>query len=132
MGTYATDGDAPDLLTGADLATDATDTGDVVEAGWWHDVTFVLDTATVAGTNSIVIQGCETSDFTTADVVTIFTFTLTVNDDDKVFEGTTFVDSKYVRASVTIGTGGDLTATTLKAYPKHYMRTRLNSANVLA
>ena len=132
MGTYATDYLAPDLLTGADLATDATDNGDVVEADWWHDVTFVLDTATVSGTNTIHIQGCETSDFSTADVVTIATFIVTVNDDDLVHELTTFVDSKYVRANVTIGTGGDLTGTTLKPYQKHYNRTRLNSADVLA
>ena len=132
MGTYATDANNPDLLTGADLATDGVDNGDVVEADWWHDVTFVLDTATVAGTNNFVIQGCETSDFSTADVVTIYTFITTVNDDDQIFEGTTFVDSKYVRCQVTIGTGGDATGTTLKAYPKHYNRTRLNSADVLA
>lgn len=132
MGTYMTDALEFDLLTGADLATDATDTGDVVEVDWVQEVTFVLDTGTVTGVNSIVLQGCETSDFTTADVVTFADWVLTATDDDVVYELTTRVTSKFLRASVTIGTGGDLSGSTLKVRPVHWLRTRLNSAHALA
>jgi hypothetical protein len=131
-GTFATDYAAPNLLTGADLATDGDDVGDVVEAAWWGDVTFVLTLGTVTGANKIVLQGCETEDFTTDDVVTFGTFDTTDGGDDTAYQLTAHVMSKYVRASVTIGTGGDLSGATLVPHTKHYARTRLNSSAPLA
>ena len=132
MGTYMTDYEEVDFLTGADLATDGTDTGDVVSnIPWARDVTFVLTTGTVAGANTVTIEGCETSDFSTADVVTYGTFNLVAGDDDDTKEMTTYINSRYLRAKVVIGTSGDLSATTLFARPKHWMRTRLNSTTDL-
>jgi hypothetical protein len=131
MGTYVTDANETDLLTGADLATDGTDRGDVVQVDWPQEVTFILTTGTVTGVNFIHIEGCETSDFSTADVVTFGGFNLVAGDDDDTKEFTTRITSKYVRAFVTIGTGGDLSASTLYMRQPHWMRTRLNSTTDL-
>lgn len=127
MGTYATDYLAPDLLTGADLASDGTDRGDIVEVDWPQLTTFVLTTGTVTGANSIAIEGCETADFSTDPVVTYGGFTLVAGDDDDEYFFSTKITSKYLRAFVTIGTGGDLSASTLYPRAFDYLRTRLNS-----
>lgn len=123
-GTHVRDALETDLLDGVDLATDGSDTGDAVEILWPGDVQFILETGTVSGTNNVVIQGCETSDFTTADVVRLGRIDVVANDDDATLGFETFVDARYVRAVVTIGTSGDMTGSTLKVVPKHYKRTR--------
>jgi len=132
MSIYVADATAPNLLTGADLATDGSDTGTAVEVDWPGLTLFKLDTGTVAGINKVVIQGCETEDFSTADVVTLFTFDVVASDDDVVYEGRTDVRAKYIRTSVTIGTGGDMTASTLTATPLRYHWQKLDSAAALA
>lgn len=122
-GTVVRDALAVNLLP-ADLATDATANGTANEIGWPGWVQFVLTTGTVAGINKIVVQGCETSDFSTADVVTIGTIDVIATDDNVTRAITSFVDSKYVRAVATIGTGGDMVGSTLYAVLPHDRRVR--------
>lgn len=129
-GTYFADASVTDLLASCDLSTDATDTGDAVQVNWPQLVLWLLDTGTVAGTNSIDIQGSESSSFDD-DVVTYVTIPVGASDDDAELEGNIFVTSKYVRAVVTIGTSGDMAGSTLKLYPPHYKRTKTNSAKAL-
>jgi hypothetical protein len=112
------------LLAGVDLETDGTDTGAAVEVGWPCHVQFVLETKTVDGANSVVLEGCETSDFTTADVVRLGRIDVAATDDNKRLAFETNVDCRYVRAVVTIGTGGDMKGSTLYVVPKDYLRTR--------
>jgi len=124
-------GSAINLLAGVDLAADAAFTGAITRVdrpGW---VRFVLDTATVAGTNSVVVEGDDTADFSGTTTRRYCTFEITVNDDDQVFEQDCYFDSLFIRVTGVIGVGGDATATTLKMYPPHYLRTRLDSADVL-
>jgi hypothetical protein len=130
MGTYVTDANEIDLLSGMDLATDATSSGTAYEVDWPLLTLWYLDTGTVAGTNNVDIQGSETSDFSD-DVVTYTSIPVVNADDDQEHEGTIFITSKYVRASLTIGTGGDMSASVLKLRPAHWMRTRKNSAKIL-
>lgn len=123
-GTYVRDALATDLLDGVDLETDGTDTGAAVEVGWPGHVQFVLETGTVNGANSVALEGCETSDFTTADVVRLGRIDVVATDDNKRLAFETNVDCRYVRAVVTIGTGGDMKGSTLYVVPKDYLRTR--------
>jgi hypothetical protein len=124
MGTYVRDALETDLLSGVDLATDGSDTGDAVEVTWPGHVQLLLETGTVSGTNIVIVQGCETSDFATADVVRLGRIDVVATDDDKLLAFETNVDARYVRAVVTIGTGGDMTGTTLKVVPPDYQRER--------
>jgi len=129
-GTVVRDANAPNLLTGATLNSAGTTTGTVWDAQWPGEVTFFMDTGTIdSGTGDetmdVLIQGCETSDFTTADVVRLGQFKIEDNDDDKVFGFTTYVDTRYVRTSVTAGgTSPDFSGTTLYPVLPHDRRVR--------
>ena len=131
MSIYVADATAPNLLP-ADLSTEQTSSGTAVQVDWPGLTNFKLATGTVAGANKVVIEGCETSDFSTADVVTLFTFDVADTDDDVVHEGRTDVRAKYIRATVTIGTGGDMDGSVLTATPLRYHWTKLDSAAALA
>jgi hypothetical protein len=129
-GTVVRDANETDLLSGVTLTTaaGANQAGTAKEILWPGDVTFVLTSAGKSGTTpsiTVDIQGCETSDFSTADVVTLGTITgadLT-NGTDLSF--TTYVDAKYIRAVSTVaGTSGVYTGTTLYTVPKHDRRDR--------
>lgn len=126
-GTVVRDALETDLLDGLTLTGTGTVTGTAYEALWPAEVTFVCETGTVTGTTPtmvIEIQGCETSDFTTDDVVTLGTISLGDND-DATYGFTTRVDAKYVRAvAVKGGTSPVYTGTTVKIVQPHYKRQR--------
>jgi hypothetical protein len=122
-GTFVRDATEPDLLSGVTLTTaaGANQAGTAREIGWSGLTQFVLTSAGKSGTTptiSVDIQGCETSDFSTADVVTLGTITgvdLT-NGTDLGIQAN--VNSKYVRAVSTVtGTTGVYTGSTLYAVP---------------
>ena len=127
-GTVVRDSLAVDLLADITLTTAGADVGTALEILWPGEVTFELVIGVVTGTTptmQIDIEGCETSDFTTADVVTLGTILVGDEADAAVFAETTFVNSKYVRADVTIvGTSGVYTGATLKAVLPHDRRVR--------
>lgn len=131
MGTYMTDANEIDLLTGVDLATDATVAGTIYQVDYPQEVTFVLTTGTVTGVNSVSIEGSESSTFAGTAGVTYGGFNLVAGDDDDVYEFTTRIRTKYIRAKVVIGTGGDLSASTCKVRPVHWLETKSNSTTDL-
>lgn len=132
MGTYMTDANEIDLLSGVDLATDQTVAGTAYQVDYPQDVSWYLDTGTVAGTNNIDIQESENSDFSGTITRTVTSIPVVNADDDQLHEGTIHLTGKYVRANVTIGTGGDMSASTLKLRPKHWLRTKKSSTKILA
>lgn len=127
MGTYVRDALESDLLSGATLNAAGTTNGTAVEVAWPGHVQFILETGTVTGTTPtlvIEVKGCETSDFTTADVVTLGTISAGDND-NAIFAFETNVDARYVRAEVTVGgTAPVYTGSTLKVVPPDYLRER--------
>lgn len=126
-GTVVRDANAPNLLAGSTLNAAGTTNGTAWDAQWPGDVQFVLTTGTVTGTDTptivVDIQGCETSDFSTADVVTLATLTAAAS--SATVEATTFVDSRYVRARVTVsGTSPVFTGSTIVPALPHDRRVR--------
>lgn len=120
-GTVVRDALATNLLSGLTLNGAGTVNGTAHEIGWAGRVQFVATTGTVTGTTPtlvIEIQGCETSDFSTADVLTLAT--ISFGDEDAVaHEAVTEVNSKFVRAVATKGgTTPNYDGTTL--YPVPY------------
>jgi hypothetical protein len=126
-GTVVRDALETDLLSGLTLTGTGTVTGTASEVLWPCEVTFLAETGTVTGTTptmEIIIQGCETSDFSTAAVVELGTIHL-ADDDDASISFTTKVDAKYVRAVATkAGTSPVYTGTTVKIVQPHYHRQR--------
>ena len=129
-GTVVRDSIAVDLLAAHTLTTAGATAaaGTAFEILWPGEVQFALVINAVTGTTPVMwieIEGCETSDFTTADVVTIAEMTVGDEADDAVFAVNTFVDSKYVRAVVSVsGTTAVYTGATLKAVLPHDRRVR--------
>jgi len=123
-GSVVRDALATDLLDGLTLddETFVLEPGTAWEAGWCRHTQFVLAIATVTGSSptlDIDIQGCETSDFSTDAVVTLATISAGDEADGTVLAVTADVNSKYVRAAVTItGTTVVYTAT-LTPVPAH-------------
>lgn len=130
-GTYIKDATETNLLAGMDLATDATSNGTIVQVNAPQFVRFVLTTGTVTGINTVVITGDDTSDFSGTTTRTLGTFNLVAADDDDSYELDTFVDTKYIRVTLTIGTGGDMSASTLYMRPPHYLRKSTDSTTDL-
>lgn len=127
-GTVLRDSLAPDLLEDVDLEDEgAAQNGTAWEALWPGHVQFNLDIASVTGTTptlTVDIQGCETSDFSTADVVTYGTISAGDEADGTVLAFDAHVDSKYVRAVADVdGTTVVYTATLKPVYP-HDRRVR--------
>lgn len=127
-GTVVRDALAPDLLADVDLADEgAAQNGTAYEIGWAGEVQFVLEIATVTGTTPtmvIDIQGCETSDFTTDDVVTIGTISVADEADASSFATVAYVTSKYVRAVADVSGTTVVYTATLKAVPAHDRQVR--------
>lgn len=126
-GTVVRDALETDLLDGLTLTGTGTVTGTAFEALWPEEVTFLAETGTVTGTSptmEIVIQGCESEDFSSSDVVELGRIQL--GDDDDAERGfTTRVDAKYVRAVATKGgTSPVYTGTTVTVVQPHYHRVR--------
>jgi hypothetical protein len=130
-GTFMSDLLETNLLTGMDLATDATSAGTIVQVDWPRNVRFVLTTGTVTGVNSVVIEGSESSTFAGTAGVTYGGFNLVAGDDDAVYEFNTDVRNKYIRVKLTIGTGGDLSASTLYMRPPHWQELKSDSTTDL-
>lgn len=127
-GTVVRDALETDLLSGLTLTGTGTVTGSAVELGWTGQTTFVAETGTVTGTTPtmvIEVQGCESNDFSSSDVVTLGTISL-ADDDDAELGFSTYVDARYVRAvAVKAGTNPVYTGTTVKAVAgAHYHRIR--------
>lgn len=127
-GTVVRDANAPDLLADVDLEDEgAAQNGTAWDAQWPGWVQFVLEIASVTGstpTLAIDIQGCETSDFSTADVVTLGEIYAGDEADGTVLAFTTYVDTRYVRAVADVsGTTVVYTATLKPVYP-HDRRVR--------
>lgn len=122
-GTVVRDANATNLLAGVTTTTaaGAGQAGTAMEALWPGDVQFTLVPSAKSGTTpqiSVDIQGCETSDFSTADVVTLGTIVAADPTVGAAFGFTTYVDSKYVRAVSTVtGTTGSITATLYPVLP---------------
>ena len=128
-GTVVRDSLAPNLLAGVTTTTaGGAANGPVWEALWPGQVQFALNVATATGTTptgTFTIQGCETSDFSTDDVVSYGTIVAVDPADASTFGLTTHIDSKYVRvASVVTGTTGIFTTTTLTPVLPHDRRVR--------
>lgn len=128
-GTVVRDTLAPDLLSGKTLTTaGGAFNGTAWEALWPGEVQFTLYVPTATGTTptmTVTIEGCETSDFSTDDVVAYGTFSVVDPADASNFGLTTYVDSKYVRASgIVTGTSGVMTGSTLTPVLPHDRRVR--------
>jgi hypothetical protein len=134
-GTLVRDALAPNLLTGATLGAAGSTNGTEVQLDKPEDVTFVLDTGTVTGTNptiSVVIQGSDVSGFGSG-VVTFGTIGITTGNaaaqSNVERQITTYVNKRYVRAVVTLGgTNPVYTGTTLTPRQKHDRRTATSTA----
>lgn len=129
-GTVVRDALETNLLAANTLDSAASSNGTALEIGWTGFTQFVVETGTIdSGTGdevlSIEIQGCESSDFSTTDVVSYGTMNLVDTDDDSVFGMVAFVNQKYVRAvTVAGGTTPDFSGTTCKAVQPHYLEVR--------
>lgn len=128
-GTVVRDTLAPDLLSGKTLTTaGGAFNGTAWEALWPGEVQFTLYVPTATGTTptiTVTIEGCETSDFSTDNVVAYGTFSVVDPADASNFGLTTYVDSKYVRASgIVTGTSGVMTGSTLTPVLPHDRRVR--------
>ena len=137
-GTVVRDALETDLLADCTLDSATSSNGTALEILWPGYVQFVCETGTIDSgssdeTMTITIQGCETSDFSTDDVVELGFIDLVDTDDDSEFGITTYVDAKYVRAAVvTGGTSPDFSGTTLKVVQPHYHRVRGTSPTAAA
>jgi hypothetical protein len=143
-GTFTRDALATELLTGTstdiDLAADATtiQTAGAVQVNSPGFVQFRL-TATDPGTGTaatlrVGVQGCETSNFSTSDVVDIGWFGLLTEDGIEAevtlsgaatyILGPIWVDHKYIRAAAYVddGTAGDFVGSTLYMEAPHFQR----------
>lgn len=122
-GTVVRDALEPDLLDGVTITTaaGANQAGTAREIGWSGHTQFEVTLAGKAGTTPIItvrIEGCETSDFSTADVVSLGQVTSTDAANGTVLAIQAFVNSKYVRAVSTVtGTSGAYTGSTAYAVP---------------
>jgi hypothetical protein len=127
-GTIVRDALEVDLLADVDLEDEgAAQDGTALEILWPQDVQFLLEIASVTGSSptlDITVQGCETSDFSTADVVTLGTITAGDEDDGTDLGFTTYVDAKYVRAVADVGGTTVVYTATLKVVQPHYQRVR--------
>lgn len=127
-GTVVRDALEVDLLADVDLEDEgAAQNGTAHELGWTGHTQFVLEITSVTGstpTLDITIQGCETSDFSTADVVTLTSINAGDEADGTVLAADCFVNSRYVRAVADVGGTTVVYTATLKAVGPHYLRTR--------
>jgi hypothetical protein len=127
-GTVVRDSLAVDLLDDVDLTDEgAAQNGTAWEALWPGLVQFTLEIASVTGSTPtlvIDIQGCETSNFSTADVVTLGTISAGDEADGTVLGLTTYVDSKYVRAVADVSGTTVVYTATLKPVLPHDRRKR--------
>jgi len=122
-GTFVRDALQDDLLDGVTITTaaGANQAGTAHEIGWSGPTQFELTTAGKAGTSPVItvkIQGCETSDFSTDDVVTLGSVTGTDLANGSVLAFQTYVNSKYVRTVSTVtGSSGAYTGSTVYPVP---------------
>ena len=127
-GTVVRDALEVDLLADVDLADEgAAQNGTALELGWTGWTQFLLEIASVTGSTpvlTITVQGCETSDFSTADVVTLTTITAGDEADGTILAADAYVNSKYVRAVADVDGTTVVYTATLSAVPPHYLRTR--------
>jgi hypothetical protein len=129
-GTVVRDSIAPNLLNGVTLTTaaGANQAGTAWEASWPGEVQFTVVLAGKAGTTPVItvrFEGCETSDFSTADVVSLGQVTSTDAANGVTLGLTSYVNSKFVRAVSTVtGTSGAYTGTTATPVLPHDRRTR--------
>lgn len=125
-----------DLLAAVDLEDEgAAQNGTAREIGWTGWTQFVLEIASVTGSTPTLvvdIQGCETSDFSTADVVTLGTITAGDEADGTDLAISCYVDSKYVRAVADVGGTTVVYTATLTAVPAHDRRVRSASPTAKA
>lgn len=136
MSIYVNDATAPNLFTGATLNAAGTTTSSAVEVDWPGMTLFELSTSAVSGSSptlDVTIQGCETEDFATADVVTLGSFGQVGDEDNVTYQFRTDVRCKYIRASVTAGgTTPVYTGSTLYAKPLRNHWEKLDTAAALA
>ena len=128
-GTVVRDSLAPNLLAGVTTTTaGGAANGPVWEASWPGEVQYNLTVASATGTTptiTLTIQGCETADFTTADVVSLGDIVAVDPADASVFGLTTHTDARYVRAvSVVTGTTGVFVGAVLTPVLPNDRRTR--------
>ena len=128
-GTVVRDSLAVDLFDGETLTTaGGAATGTAWEALWPGEVQFTMYVPAATGTTPTMtahIEGCETSDFSTDDVVSYGTIVAVDPADASSYGLTTYVDSKYVRVSFAVtGTSGVFTGTTLTPVLPHDRRVR--------
>lgn len=129
-GTPVRDALETDLLADCTLDSAGSTNGTALEVLWPGQVQFLMELGTVdSGTGDevleVIVQGCETSDFSTADVVELGRLNAVDTDDDGELAFTTHVDAKYVRAvAVAGGTTPDFSGTTVKVVQPHYHRAR--------
>ena len=127
-GSLVRDAIAVDLLAAVDLEDEgAAQNGTAMPILWPKEVQFLLDITSVTGTSPtlvIDIEGCESSDFSTTDVVTLGTITAGDEADGTQLAVQTYVNSKYVRAVADVGGTTVVYTATLKAVPYHDRETR--------
>lgn len=137
-GTVVRDALETDLLADCTLDSAGSTNGTAYEVGWVGEAQVVVETGTIDSgsgdeTLEIVVQGCETSDFTTDDVVDLGRVSLVDTDDDSEFGIHVYIDSKYVRVVATAGgTTPDFSGTTAKLVQPHYHRVRGTSPTAAA
>lgn len=132
-GTYILDANAPNLLAGMTLDADGTIAGTAVQVDAPGSVQarLTIDDPDAANdaTIQVTIQGCETENFTTSDVRTLYAFP-TIGEAagntavaEQPFESPAFdCDAKYIRAVAVMldGTNGDYAGSTLYLVPPYY------------
>jgi hypothetical protein len=134
-GTLVRDALAPNLLAGATLDAAGSTNSTVVQLDKPEDVTFVLETATVSGTNptiTLTVQGSDVAGFGSG-VVTFGTLAITTGNaaaqSDVIKQITTYVNKRYVRVTVALGgTNPDYSDATLTPRQKHDRRTATSTA----
>lgn len=132
-GTLVSDANESNLLAGSTLNAAGTTNATAVQVDRPGDVAFVLETATVTGTNpvlTVVVQASDASDFAAGTVVTVATLQSTgAAEDNKMYSVCGEVYKKFVRAVVTAaGTSPVYTGTTLKIKQPHFQRTSSSTA----
>lgn len=103
MSEYVSDALKANLLTGSTLNAAGTTQGNAVNLGALGECRFVLQTATVTGSDEIMTVEIQTSDSASFndDVTTIAT--LVANDSNQKRDAITRVRRPYVRANVVVG-----------------------------
>jgi len=127
-GVVIRDANEVDLLAGLALNSTGTKTGTAHEVAWPGPHLVIVEALAITGTSptcDITIQGCETADFSTADVVEIGTINLVGTDDNGEFAIVANGDYQYIRAVAVVGgTSPVFTGTTAKLVPLRYHQLR--------